>query len=103
MPRDSIRTLVMSAEKDAVKRFISRVHQSWDQLQVETDKVSILRGVKICLCICSTIGPFFYTILFGNICPWQYCGDYPMKMIQLLITNYSLKSTLITCMAESSV
>lgn len=39
MPRDSIRTLVMSAEKDAVKRFISRVHQSWDQLQVETDKV----------------------------------------------------------------
>lgn len=40
MPRDSIRTLVMSAEKDAVKRFISRVHQSWDQLQVETDKVA---------------------------------------------------------------
>uniref|UniRef100_A0A3P9LWU6 Stereocilin n=1 Tax=Oryzias latipes TaxID=8090 RepID=A0A3P9LWU6_ORYLA len=40
MPRDSIRTLVMSAEKDAVKRFISHMHQSWDQLQVETSQVS---------------------------------------------------------------
>lgn len=39
MPRDSIRTLVMSAEKDAVKRFISHMHQSWDQLQVETGQV----------------------------------------------------------------
>lgn len=42
MPGDSIRTLVMSAEKDAVKRFLSRVHQSWDQLHVETDKVCLL-------------------------------------------------------------
>lgn len=41
MPGDSIRTLVMSAEKDAVKRFLSRVHQSWDQLHVETDKVCL--------------------------------------------------------------
>ncbi|XP_019126041.2 stereocilin [Larimichthys crocea] len=40
MPRDSIRTLVMSAEKDAVKRFLSHMHQSWDQLQVETGQVS---------------------------------------------------------------
>ncbi|XP_034536394.1 stereocilin [Notolabrus celidotus] len=40
MPRDSIRTLVMSAEKDAVKRFISHMHQSWDQLQVETVQAS---------------------------------------------------------------
>ncbi|XP_029001195.2 stereocilin [Betta splendens] len=40
MPRDSIRTLVMSAEKDAVKRFISHMHQSWDQLQVETSQAS---------------------------------------------------------------
>lgn len=39
MPKDSIRTLVMSAEKDAVKRFISHMHQSWDQLQVETSQV----------------------------------------------------------------
>lgn len=39
MPRDSIRTLVMSAEKDAVKRFLSHMHQSWDQLQVETGQV----------------------------------------------------------------
>uniref|UniRef100_A0A3Q3IMP4 Stereocilin LRR domain-containing protein n=1 Tax=Monopterus albus TaxID=43700 RepID=A0A3Q3IMP4_MONAL len=38
MPRDSIRTLVMSAEKDAVKRFISHMHRSWDQLQVETSQ-----------------------------------------------------------------
>uniref|UniRef100_A0A8C9XSL6 Stereocilin LRR domain-containing protein n=1 Tax=Sander lucioperca TaxID=283035 RepID=A0A8C9XSL6_SANLU len=37
MPRDSIRTLVMSAEKDDVKRFLSHMHQSWDQLQVETE------------------------------------------------------------------
>ncbi|CAJ1049138.1 stereocilin [Xyrichtys novacula] len=40
MPRDSIRTLVMSAEKDAVKRFISHMHQSWDQLKVETGQAS---------------------------------------------------------------
>ncbi|XP_029282086.1 LOW QUALITY PROTEIN: stereocilin [Cottoperca gobio] len=40
MPRDSIRTLVMSAEKDAVKRFLSHMHQSWDQLQVETVQAS---------------------------------------------------------------
>ncbi|KAM4630459.1 stereocilin [Polymixia lowei] len=40
MPRESIRTLVMSAEKDAVKRFISHMHQSWDQLQVETTQAS---------------------------------------------------------------
>nr|XP_020462051.1 stereocilin-like [Monopterus albus] len=40
MPRDSIRTLVMSAEKDAVKRFISHMHRSWDQLQVETSQAS---------------------------------------------------------------
>ncbi|XP_053177657.1 stereocilin [Scomber japonicus] len=40
MPRDSIRTLVMSAEKDAVKRFLSHMHQSWDQLQVETTQAS---------------------------------------------------------------
>ena len=39
MPRDSIRTLVMSAEKDAVKRFLSHMHQSWNQLQVETSQV----------------------------------------------------------------
>ncbi|XP_018523372.1 stereocilin [Lates calcarifer] len=40
MPRDSIRTLVMSAEKDAVKRFLSHMHQSWDQLQVEASQAS---------------------------------------------------------------
>ncbi|KAM9765262.1 stereocilin [Menidia menidia] len=40
MPRDSIRTLVMSAEKDAVKRFLSHMHQSWDQLQVEPNQAS---------------------------------------------------------------
>ncbi|XP_060924825.1 stereocilin [Limanda limanda] len=40
MPRDSIRTLVMSAEKDAVKRFLSHMHQSWNQLQVETSQAS---------------------------------------------------------------
>ncbi|CAF99546.1 unnamed protein product [Tetraodon nigroviridis] len=40
MPGDSIRTLVMSAEKDAVKRFLSHVHQSWDQLQVEPRQAS---------------------------------------------------------------
>ncbi|XP_029904058.1 stereocilin [Myripristis murdjan] len=40
MPRESIRTLVMSAEKDAVKRFLSHMHQSWDQLQVETTQAS---------------------------------------------------------------
>lgn len=39
MPRDRIRTLVMSAEKDAVKRFLSHMHQTWDQLQVETGQV----------------------------------------------------------------
>uniref|UniRef100_A0A087YJL5 Stereocilin n=1 Tax=Poecilia formosa TaxID=48698 RepID=A0A087YJL5_POEFO len=38
MPKDSIRSLVMSAEKEAVKRFISHMHQSWDQLQVETSQ-----------------------------------------------------------------
>nr|XP_054588123.1 stereocilin [Nothobranchius furzeri] len=40
MPRDRIRSLVMSAEKDAVKRFLSHMHQSWDQLQVETSQAS---------------------------------------------------------------
>uniref|UniRef100_A0A3P8V8D0 Stereocilin n=1 Tax=Cynoglossus semilaevis TaxID=244447 RepID=A0A3P8V8D0_CYNSE len=40
MPRDTIRTLVMSAEKDAVKRFLSHMHQSWDQLQVEPSQAS---------------------------------------------------------------
>ncbi|KAI1889762.1 hypothetical protein AGOR_G00166270 [Albula goreensis] len=40
MPRESIRTMVMSAEKDAVKRFLSHMHQSWDQLQVETSQAS---------------------------------------------------------------
>ncbi|KAF3686384.1 Stereocilin Precursor [Channa argus] len=40
MPRDSIRTIVMSAKKDAVKRFISHMHQSWNQLQVETSQAS---------------------------------------------------------------
>ncbi|XP_061669972.1 stereocilin-like [Syngnathoides biaculeatus] len=40
MPEESIRTLVMSAEKDAVKRFLSRVHQSWDHLHVETSRAS---------------------------------------------------------------
>lgn len=49
MPRDSIRTLVMSAEKDAVKRFISHMHQSWDQLQVETDQVCPQTLKKKCI------------------------------------------------------
>ncbi|XP_056599193.1 stereocilin [Triplophysa dalaica] len=40
MPRDRIRSVVLSAEKDAVKRFLSYVHQSWDQIQVETMQVS---------------------------------------------------------------
>ncbi|KAM4743938.1 stereocilin [Anableps anableps] len=40
MPKDSIRSLVMSAEKEAVKRFISHMHQSWDQLHVETSQAS---------------------------------------------------------------
>ncbi|XP_065150525.1 stereocilin [Paramisgurnus dabryanus] len=40
MPRESIRSVMQSAEKDAVKRFLSQVHQSWEQLQVETVQVS---------------------------------------------------------------
>ncbi|KAJ7986178.1 hypothetical protein DPEC_G00348080 [Dallia pectoralis] len=40
MPRERIRTLVMSAEKDAVKRFLSHVHQSWDQMHVEPTQAS---------------------------------------------------------------
>lgn len=40
MPRESIRSVVLSAEKDAVKRFLSHVHQSWNQLQVETIQVN---------------------------------------------------------------
>ncbi|XP_068173270.1 stereocilin [Antennarius striatus] len=40
MPRDSIRTLVMSAEKEAVKRFLSHMHRSWDQLNVETGQAT---------------------------------------------------------------
>ncbi|XP_048886623.1 stereocilin isoform X2 [Brienomyrus brachyistius] len=40
MPRESIRTLVMTAEKEAVKRFLSHMRQSWDQLQVETAQAS---------------------------------------------------------------
>uniref|UniRef100_A0A3Q3DSG2 Stereocilin-like n=1 Tax=Hippocampus comes TaxID=109280 RepID=A0A3Q3DSG2_HIPCM len=40
MPEDSIHTLVMAAEKDAVKRFLSHMHQSWDHLQVETSRAS---------------------------------------------------------------
>ncbi|XP_061526984.1 LOW QUALITY PROTEIN: stereocilin-like [Phycodurus eques] len=40
MPEDSIRTLVMSAEKDAVKRFLSHMHQSWDHIHVETSRAS---------------------------------------------------------------
>lgn len=35
MPRETIQMLVLSAEKEAVKRFLSQVHQSWDQLDVE--------------------------------------------------------------------
>lgn len=35
MPRESIQMLVLSAEKEAVKRFLSQVHQSWDQLDME--------------------------------------------------------------------
>ncbi|XP_063044355.1 stereocilin [Engraulis encrasicolus] len=35
MPRESIHMLVMSAEKEAVKRFLAHVHQTWDQLDVE--------------------------------------------------------------------
>jgi len=46
MPRDRIRTLVMSAEKDAVKRFLSHMHQTWDQLQVETGQVVFKRSTK---------------------------------------------------------
>ncbi|XP_035274550.1 stereocilin [Anguilla anguilla] len=40
MPRESIRTMLMSAEKDAVKRFLSHMHQSWDQLQVDSTQAS---------------------------------------------------------------
>lgn len=47
MPRESIRSVVQSAEKDAVKRFLSQVHQSWEQLQVET--------VQVKLFICNSI------------------------------------------------
>lgn len=46
MPRDSIRSLVMSAEKEAVKRFISHMHRSWDQLQVETSQVCFFKTVQ---------------------------------------------------------
>ncbi|XP_051919410.1 stereocilin-like isoform X1 [Hippocampus zosterae] len=40
MPANSIHALVMAAEKDAVKRFLSYMHQSWDHLQVETSRAS---------------------------------------------------------------
>ncbi|XP_058855169.1 stereocilin-like [Acipenser ruthenus] len=40
MPQDNFRTLLMSAENDAVKRFLSHMHQTWDQLQVVTPQVS---------------------------------------------------------------
>lgn len=66
MPGDSIRTLVMSAEKDAVKRFLSRVHQSWDQLHVETDKV-YLKVATLCKCISKKVVTFldFTNALFS--------------------------------------
>ncbi|KAJ8247493.1 hypothetical protein GJAV_G00247040 [Gymnothorax javanicus] len=41
MPTESIRSMLLSAEKDAVKRFLSHMHQSWDQLQVETSQASL--------------------------------------------------------------
>ncbi|KAG2470652.1 STRC protein, partial [Polypterus senegalus] len=34
MPRESLRSLLMSAENEAVKRFLSHMHQTWNQLQV---------------------------------------------------------------------
>ncbi|XP_041091044.1 putative stereocilin-like protein [Polyodon spathula] len=40
MPQDNFRTLLMSAENEAVKRFLSHMHQTWDQLQVVTPQVS---------------------------------------------------------------
>ncbi|XP_026860340.2 stereocilin [Electrophorus electricus] len=40
MPSDRIRSLVLSAESDAVKRFLSLVHQTWDQIHVETTQAS---------------------------------------------------------------
>lgn len=67
MPRDSIRTLVMSAEKDAVKRFISHMHQSWDQLQVETSQVcseSKTKGVFVSLFIKLIMLVVFPAVLF---------------------------------------
>lgn len=47
MPRESIRSVVLSAEKDAVKRFLSHVHQSWDQIQVETMQVKPFSAMKV--------------------------------------------------------
>lgn len=61
MPRDSIRSLVMSAEKDAVKRFISHMHRSWDQLQVETSQVLLFKTVPKIRYI-----PFCYFMLFNK-------------------------------------
>lgn len=60
MPRDRIRSVVLSAEKDAVKRFLSYVHQSWDQIQVETMQVKLfsasnLRGYGSIMC-CQLFG-----------------------------------------------
>lgn len=65
MPRDSIRTLVMSAEKDAVKRFISHMHQSWDQLQVETSQVCFETPNKIKKTLFETL--FYCTLFYGTL------------------------------------
>ncbi|XP_076880978.1 stereocilin [Brachyhypopomus gauderio] len=40
MPGERIRTLVLSAEKDAVQRFLSHIHQTWDQIQEEMIQTS---------------------------------------------------------------
>ncbi|XP_067829331.1 stereocilin-like [Heptranchias perlo] len=40
MPQENFRKLVMSAESDTVKKFLSHMHRTWRQLQVGTDQVS---------------------------------------------------------------
>lgn len=64
MPEDSIHTLVMAAEKDAVKRFLSHMHQSWDHLQVETTRVCSNDTTKIISSFLSWYGSSESSIFF---------------------------------------
>uniref|UniRef100_A0A8C4TI39 Stereocilin n=1 Tax=Erpetoichthys calabaricus TaxID=27687 RepID=A0A8C4TI39_ERPCA len=88
MPRESLRSLLMSAENEAVKRFLSHMHQTWNQLQVSYDEQAMEMMTSALLHKFPRVTPDLFVDL-SQFIPFMSVSDI-MSFPSLLLVNDSV-------------